>query len=168
MAFLDFLFGKGEKTKQIPRFSQQQQGALDQILAQSQGALQPAFQNIMNLLSQDPEAMKAFEAPAMRQFQEEILPTIAERFTSTLGEGSERSSAFGQQLGAAGAGLAENLAAQRAGLSNQAISQLFSLLGLGLSPQFDTIYQPKQAGLAQNFASGMAPGLGALFSGRFI
>lgn len=160
MAFLDFLLGKGEKTKQFQRFTEPQQQTLDQILGGAQQGIDPAIQYLMQILSQDPEMMKQFEAPTMRQFQEETLPSIAERFTGSLGEGGQRSSAFGQQLGQAGERLQEKLGAQRAGLGSNAIQQLMSLLGTGLQPRFETAYQPRQPGFLEAGARGIAPALG--------
>lgn len=71
-----------------------------------------------NLLSGDPEAFKNFEAPYMRQFQEEIIPEIANRFG-----GRQQSSAFQQALGQQASGLSERLAALRSGLQMQAAPQ---------------------------------------------
>lgn len=166
MAFLDFLFGEGEKRQQIPRFSSSQQNVLEQLLGGAQQGIAPGIQQLLNILGQDQQSLQAFEAPALRQFNEEILPSIAERFTGMMGEGSQRSSAFGQQLGQAGAGLAENLAGQRSQLGSQALSQLQQLLGLGLTPQQDTLVTPKQPGFIQTLLESLAPGLGPLLAGR--
>lgn len=161
MAFLDFLFGKEEKTEQLPRFTPQQEQAMGSLLGGAQQQLPQIFEYLQSILSQNPEAMKQFEAPAMRQFEEQIIPTIAERFS---GLDAQKSSAFGQQLGQAGAGLSENLAAQRAGMSQQAISQLQSLLGGGLQPQFETMFRPQTQGLLGQLLGGLGGGLGQLGS----
>ncbi len=165
MAFLDFLFGTKEKTSQVPRFTEQQQQALESILGQVQPAIQPAVQQLMSILGQDEQSLQSFQQPAMRQFEEDIIPSIAERFTGALGTGAQRSSAFGQQLGKAGESLAEKLAAQRAGLSQQAIGQLQSLLGMGMTPQFENIFQPKQSGFLQSLLTGVAPAAGRALTG---
>lgn len=77
---------------------------------------------LQKIISQDPELMKQFEAPAMRQFNEQIVPGIAERFS---GMGAQNSSAFQQTMGQAGSGLSERLAAMRAGLGMDAAQQLY-------------------------------------------
>ena len=151
--FLDFLFGRGEKTEQFQRYTPEQEDVLNQLLGGGGQQLPQAFDFLKNILSQDPETMKQFQAPAMREFQEDIIPSIAERFS---GLDAQKSSAFGQQLGKAGAGLEERLSAQRAGLGGQAISQLQSLLGGGLGPRFDTAVRPGQPGLAQAGIGGLA------------
>lgn len=150
--FLDFLFGKGEKTEQFQRYTPEQENVLNQLLGGGGQQLPQAFDFLQGILSQDPERMKQFEAPAMRQFEEEIIPTIAERFT---GADAQKSSAFGQQLGKAGAGLSERLAAQRGGMGMDALSKLQSLLSGGLGQRFETAIRPGQPGLAQAGIGGL-------------
>lgn len=157
MAFLDFLFGKGERTEQVPRFTKGQEGALDQILGGAQGQLGSGFDFLNSILSQNPEAIAKFEAPTRRAFQEQTLPSIAERFTKM---GAQRSSAFGQQLGQAGQRLEESLAAQRSGLSMDALGQLQNLLGTGLTPQFENVFRPATQGLLGGLATSAGQGLG--------
>lgn len=159
MAFLDFLFGKKEKTKEFQKYSPQQQGVLGDLLGGASAQLPDIFAYLGNILGQDEESMKAFSAPAMRAFEEQTLPTIAERFT---GANAQKSSAFGQQLGQAGASLQENLAAQRAGLSSGAINQLMQLLQSGLTPQTETAFRPGTSGLVGGLAGGGSSGLGQL------
>lgn len=73
-----------------------------------------------------------------RQFQQQTVPGLAERFTSA---GGQRSSAFRQQLGQAGSDLASRLAAlqaehnvgqQQAGMQNQGLNlqRMSGLMGL--------------------------------------
>ncbi len=75
------------------------------------------------------EDTSRFTAPFMRQFQEETVPGLAERF-SGLGAGAQSSSAFQQSLGGAAAGLQENLASIGAGREDKALQQLMNLLGI--------------------------------------
>jgi hypothetical protein len=94
---------------------------LQNILQQGNqpGALEQSGSNyLQGLLSQDPRMMQQFEAPYMRQFNEQIVPGLAERFT-----GKQSGSAFQQALGSAGSGLMERLAALRGGLGMQAAQQ---------------------------------------------
>lgn len=165
MAFLDFLLGKGEQQQQIPRFTPEQQTIFSQLLGGGAPAIPQGLEFLQSILSQAPEAMRQFEAPALRQFEEEILPTIAERFTGQLGAGSARSSAFGQQLGQAGASLQERLSAQRGTQSTQALQQLMQILGMGLTPQFDTLLRPSQPGFLQEAGQGALQMLPSLLMG---
>ena len=155
-----------------------QKGLLQQLLSQLQGQntniqQNPLFQQgsnfLQQLLSGSPESTAAFEAPAMRQFNEQIVPGIAERF-SGLGAGAQSSSAFQQALGQAGAGLSENLQAMRSGLqfgglghalnfSQQPISNYQGLAGLGLGTQMKG-FAPKQQGFLQQLLMALAGGAG--------
>ena len=169
MAFLDFLFGKTQpaKTTQLPTMSPEQMNMLNSMLSQMGGPMSQGMGNLSQILSGKPEAFKAFEAPAMRQFNEQIVPGLAERF-SGMGSGAQGSSAFGQQLGAAGAGLSENLAGMRAGLQQNALSQLMSMMGMGIGARpFENIYQPEKRdyGVLGSMMPGIAGGLGSALGG---
>lgn len=150
-----FLFGSKDRISQVPTVNSQQQSALQQILSQGLSGIQNPTQGF------EPIAQNA-----TNQFQQNIVPSIAERF-SGLGAGAQRSSAFGQQLGAAGAGLSSNLAAQEAQYGQQALGPLLQLLQFGLRPQFENAYQPGQSGLFGGAAKGLigagGQALGAYF-----
>lgn len=154
-----FFMGTPGKFEQLPTVTPEQKGILDQLLGGLGGPLGSGLQNLQQLLSGAPEAFEAFAAPARTSFMQQTVPGIAERFT---GAGAQRSSAFGQALGAAGAGLEEQLAAQRAGLQSQALGQLQNLLGVGLTPQFQTAQIPGQPGALQGLLGGIGTGLGTL------
>lgn len=173
---------------QLSTMNKGQRGLLQQLLSSLQGQssnLQqsPLFQQgssfLQNLLSGSPEATAAFEAPYMRQFNEQIVPALAERF-SGLGSGAQSSSAFSQALGAAGSGLQENLASLRGqmqlgalpqalGYAQQPISNLqgFSQLGLGTSTK---AFAPKQLPFWQQLLLGASQGgsqaLGSMFGSK--
>lgn len=122
------LFTTSAKVKKYDTLTKGQQGLQNQLIGQlgSAGVNNPAYgqglQYLMQLLQGGPEAFANFEAPIKRQFEEEIIPGIAERFAG-LGAGSQSSSAFQQALGKAGAGLSENLGALRSSLQMQALPQ---------------------------------------------
>ena len=135
-----------EKTTNINRFSPEQQQFINQLLGVLGGSQQPT-----GLLGQLLNT-EGFEKPAMRQFQEEIVPGLAERFS---GAGAQKSSAFQQALGASAADLEERLASLRQG---QLSSVFQSILGQALTPQFNQYFQPSGP-------SAFSQGLGALLSG---
>lgn len=143
----NFFTGSEAQTKQLQRFTPQQQTGLDQILAQALSGLQtPQFD------------FAPIEQKARTGFAQKTIPSIAERFTAM---GGQRSSAFPQQLSQAGAGLEESLAAlgSQVGLQQQGMEQqkLLSLLGMGLSPRFETMFQPER----QGFLGATAPHVGS-------
>lgn len=154
----------------------QQQTLLSQLLGSMQGQSgniqqQPTFQAgqsyLQKILGGDTEA---FEAPVLRQFREQTIPGIAERF-SGLGSGAQSSSAFQQALGGAGADLGERLGALRGGLQMQAlpraldfaqqpVSNLQNLLGLQTQAMM-----PKQRPFWQEALLGVSPGVGGALGG---
>jgi hypothetical protein len=105
-----------------PRLSMQQRGALNDILNQGLSGLQN------NKFDFAPIAQQA-----RTQFNQQTIPSIAERFTA-MGGGGGRSGAFAQQLGQAGANLETNLAALQSQYGLQQQGNLLRMLGLGLSP----------------------------------
>lgn len=165
-----------EGYKQLSTLSGGQKQLLQQLLGSLQGQSSniqqsPLYQSgtsyLQNLLSGSPEAFQAFEAPHLRQFQEQIVPALAERFAG-MGSGAQSSSAFQQALGQAGAGLSERLAALRAGLQSEAvpqalgyaqqpISNLQGLAGLGLGTSTKA-FAPKQQPFWQQLLLGLAGG----------
>ena len=96
---------------------------------------------------------------ARTQFQQQTIPSIAERFTAL---GAQNSSAFPQALGQAGAGLEEGLAGLESQFGLQKLGALQGLLNLGLAPQFETVIHPAQQ---SGIANLLAPLLGALGMG---
>ena len=121
---------------------------------------------LQQLLSGSPESTQDFEAPYLRQFNEQTIPGLSERFAG-LGAGS--SSAFQNALGQAGAGLQEQLASIRGGLRNQGLGQA---LGYAQQP-FSNLtrlldinslaYAPKTPGFWQSLGIAGAGGLGQSF-----
>lgn len=151
-----FFPGKEAKTEQIPTMSPEKQQLLKQLfsgIGGQGGALEAGLGNITNLLRGEPEAFEQFEAPLLRQFQEQIIPGIAERFA---GADALESSGFRQALGQAGAGLTETLGAQRAGLQQSAFGNLANLFGLGLGTQeFGLGQRPATPGFGESIAPGL-------------
>jgi len=89
----------------------------------------------------------------MDQFQNEIMPGIAERFAS---RGALGSSGFGQSLSTAGAGLSNTLAQLKAGLQQQAGDKIMGQYQnyLGNKPKYVQHVQN------QGFLTAMAPAFG--------
>jgi hypothetical protein len=161
-SFSNFMFG-GQSPDQYKQFSTQTQGqenVFNQLLGGLQGGSQDLFKMLQQYMSGDPEAMKAFEQPAMRQFSEQIVPQLAEKFS---GMGAQRSSAFGQEMGGAAAGLAERLQQMRSGLGMDAGQMFGNLLGKGLDTKaFQGFYTPGQyqPGFLNSAAGGFGKALG--------
>lgn len=132
-------FGKSRPERQIRmgRYTPGQESGLDQLLG-------------MGLQNVD---LGPIEQRAMQQFQQETVPSLAERFTS-MG-GGQRSSAFGSTLGRAGGDLSSQLAALRPQLGMQQLQ-------MGMQPRFESIFQPQSPGGMQQLGAGL---MGAGMSG---
>lgn len=148
------LGGAPAKVEQLPRFNPNQTAGLDQVLRMALGGI--------------PNIAKGFdfgpiEEQARTGFMENTIPSIAERFTAM---GGQRSSAFPQILGQAGAGLERSLAALKSdvGLRQQGNQQnlLLSLLQAGLQPRSENLYHQRVPG----FLESSLPGLGSLFGSQ--
>lgn len=149
----EFFLGSPNRLLQAPTVTPEQQSALMQLLQQGLTGVQ------------NPTAgFEPIAEYARTQFQQQTVPSIAERFS---GLGAQRSSAFGQQLGAAGAGLEQGLAAQKAQFGQQNLGQLLNMLQLALRPQFENIYRPGQAGFLESLVAGLINS-GGQAAGQYI
>lgn len=149
--------GRFEK---LPSISPQQQVLQSSILNQIPG--------LLSGLTNNQSSFDPIRRQATRQFEQQTIPTIAERFTS-MGNNALSSPAFVSQLGQAGSGLSENLAALQSqyGLEQgrQQQNLLNLLLGYGMQPSFQYAYQPGQTGFLESILGGAAQGLGAGLGG---
>ena len=96
------LFGTPESMEQLPTKSPEQISALNQLLSQGMGMINP----------------QALQDQAMSRFHSQTVPSLAERFTS-LGEGGLSSSGALGMLGKAGAGLNTDIMALLSNLGMQ-------------------------------------------------
>lgn len=154
MAFGDFLFGTKPSVQQLPFLNPQQQQFQSQLLNQAQGLLGQLGK---------PTNIQPFLQQARENFSSQTIPSLAERFTS-LGQGSQRSSAFQGALGQAASGLESNLAGLQSqtelGDQQRLQSLLGGLLGPALSSSQYTTYQPGTQGFLPSLASSISPLLG--------
>ncbi len=108
--------------------------------------------NWLHSLFNDPEFFKNFEAPLQRQFEEQTVPDLANRFASMGSGGATGSTGFRNQLAREGSNLSTNIAALRGGMQQQGVNQglqyaqqpfqnLLQMMGLGLTPTQNN-YQP--------------------------
>lgn len=153
-----FFLGSPSRLEQVSRYTPEQTAALNQVLGMGLQGLQDPYQGF-----------EPIEKKARSSFAQQTIPSLAERFTSTGGALSSPS--FASQIGQAGAGLEENLAALRSqyGLQNRA--QQLNMLELGLTPQFEHYGLGAEPGFLPSLAQGALPqltqyalagGLGAL------
>jgi len=175
----NFLTGKKGKFGSFPIVTGAQSSAMDALLRSGLSGLEGLGGSVMDRYSNIYEGFEPIEALARENFSTQTIPSLAERFTS-LGSGSQRSSAFQGALGAAAANLEKQLAALRSeygfqnkalnwqtGLAEKELAQRSALasLGYGLQPQFENTYTPGKPGLLQSLFGGAMSGLGSLAGG---
>lgn len=151
----EFLLGTPESFFTLPG----RQQLYEQTVAGATQALPGGFDFLSRLLSGDESIFSELEAPAIRQFQEQIVPGLAERFTA-FGEGGQGSSAYQQQLAAAGSRLAQDLAGQRAGYRMSALDRLLSQASQSMrATPYDLV--PRTPGFLESGASAIGRSLPA-------
>ncbi len=146
--WLQALFGSAGGFQQIGKFQPDQLEALAQLLQSGLGQIQNPQQGFQPIAQE-----------ATRRFEQEGIPSIAERFTS-LGQGRTSSPAFASQVGGARAGLESQLAglSSQYGLQQQELGQ--KSVALGSQPRFETGYQPRDQGLLEQLLMSLASSAG--------
>lgn len=149
MSFRTFLMGSPGRMEQTPILGADQRSAMGDMLGQArQGIAEHKF-NAAPMLQQ-----------ARNRFNQQTIPSLAERFTS-MGSGGQRSSAFAGSLGAAGSGLEQDLASLEQQFNMQDRGQLMQLLSMALRPQFENTYMASTPGFLHGLASGGGQVMGA-------
>jgi len=165
--------GQKDQLKQFETLLPEQKAQLMQYLQQVQQMQQPggnydlAQQYNKNMLSGDPQAYEKWAAPYQTQFNEQILPGIAERYAGMTGAMGNpgQSSGFGQAVGGAATQYGSNLAGLYAQLQQQAAqsatNQYNQLGNTGLNTQaFGYSYQPGNLGFLNQAMQGIFGGVG--------
>ena len=184
--------GREGYAERIPLYDQSTQNILDQLLQRGSQGLQnqnyqpqgqPLINQLLGKLSTNKFDFGPIAAREVSRFNQETIPSLAERFTAMGSGGSQRSSAFQGALGQAGAGLSEALAslASQYGLQERGLDQsllqlllgnqlsnsgqqqnaLLAMLQAGTQPRFNTIYNQAQPGFKQTFAGGLGSAIGS-------
>lgn len=165
---LDFLVGHQPRGQQFQTLTQPQMSFINQLIGGAQPSTMSAFDYLQGLLSGNPDAFAAFEGPYKQQFEQEIVPGIAERFAGMGTGGAMDSSAFQQTLGRAGRELSTSLAALREGLKSQAVQGLQGMINPSLSRSFENVYDPGSYGVLGGFLQGLGHGAGKATGQYFL
>lgn len=154
---MGFFSGTKPKIKQVSLLEKSQQPLKNELIGASSGAFGSAADYYKNLLSDNSADAEAFAAPQMRQFNEQIVPDLAEQFAG-MGSGGLSSSGFRNAAVNAGADLSERLAAMRADLRSQGASGLQNIGQAGLQRFSENVMTPGSPG----FSSQVGPLLGTI------
>lgn len=105
----------------------------------------------------DPSYYEPQEQQALRQFREEVMPSIGSRFVGRLG-GSAAQGAFAK----AGSDLSQNLYADRQRIKQQALQDLIGLENSLLNRNtFENVLTPKRPSMWQQIFSGLGGVVGS-------
>lgn len=131
---------------QAEKFSPQQQPYFNQ-------ASQMGMQGLQNPLA----GFEPISQMATRNWEKNILPALKSQFADV---DAQESSGFQEALGQSGADLATQLGAlgSQYGLQQQGLSQ--NLLGMGLTPQYETTFQDRQPSLIETLLGMLLQGGG--------
>lgn len=146
----EFFLGSPSRTQQFTNFNPQQQQAFAQILQQALSGLQNPQQGFQPIADN-----------ARQQFNTQTIPSLAERFTAMSGDSRQGSSGFQGALGSAASSLSSQLASLRSQYGMQNQSNLQNLLGMGLTPQYETSYFPRQPGFLESLFGSLGQAAGS-------
>lgn len=144
----NFFLGTPAGYQSIPRYSPQQQQASQSILGSGLQSLKNPYQGFEPIKNQ-----------AMNTFNQQIIPGLAERFTSGTG-GATSSPSLAAQLGQAGSNFGTDLASLQSQFGQQNMGNILQMLQLGLQPEQQYYPVSQQPGFAQSYGPGLLSLLG--------
>lgn len=120
------------------------------------------FNLLQQLAAGETPGFEQMEKPLMSKFQQQILPSIAQRYATA---GAGKSSGFQTAATGAAQNLAETLAGQRQQIQQNALQSLLGLSSQLLgTPTEQTYLEQPQPSWWENLLSGLG-GLGGVFGG---
>lgn len=143
-----FFSSTPDTLRQVPLYDEATNSALNQ-------ARQMGLQG----LQQNPLNFAPIEQRELSRFQQEVVPGLAERFTS-LGSGAQGSSAFRGALSQGASDLGERLAGLRSQFALQSQAPLQNLLNLGTQQRFQQQFIPGSPSGLSSLLSSILPALG--------
>lgn len=163
-----FFTGTPAKRENVSTLRPEQEGLYNQLVNAGQqrgagGAFGDAADYYRNLLSDDSADYNAFAAPAMRQYNEDIVPGLSEQFAG-MGAGGLSSSGFRNAQIQGATDLAERLGSIRANL-RQAGAQGLAGIGQAGLQSFSQNMETRPA--TEGFLSQAAPVIGSAVASLF-
>ncbi len=161
----NFFFGTPEKRENVSTLRPEQEGLYNQLLGAGQGqgaggAFGQSADYYRNLLSDDSQDYNAFAAPALRQYQQDIVPGLSEQFAG-MGAGGLGSSGFRNAQMQGATDLAERLGQIRANLRQQGAQGLANIGSMGLQNfSQNMVTQPGTPGLLGSISPAIGNAIG--------
>lgn len=166
----NFLFGTPEKRENVSLLREEQEPLYQQLVNAGQqegagGAFGTAADYYRNLMSDQNADVDAFSAPALRQYNQDIVPALSEQFAG-MGAGGLSSSGFRNAQIQGATDLSERLGALRAQLRQSGAQGLANIGQLGLSNFSENmVTRPGTAGLFGSLAPHVGAGIGQAVGG---
>ena len=162
--------GKAPKSnfwKGTPGYSEMLATQTPQQMQLGNAAGQTGLQLLGKIGQPDYSAFEPIAQQATNYYNEELIPSLAERFTS-MGSGAQNSSSFAEQLRSGASDFSQGLAALKSqhGMQQQGLNNniLGTLLSGGMAPQYENIYHNPVGGFKQAIGGGLGSGLAFLLS----
>jgi hypothetical protein len=168
----NFFTGTPEKRENVSTLRPEQEPLYNQAINAglnkgAGGAFGTSADYYRNLLSDDSEDYNAFAAPALRQYNEEIVPGLSEQFAG-MGSGGLSSSGFRNAQMQGATDLSERLGALRASLRQSGAQGLQNIGQIGLNNYSQNmVTQPGTEGFLSQVGSAIGGGLGTLTGNWF-
>ncbi len=166
----NFFTGTPEKRENVSTLRPEQEGLYNQLTSAGQGkgaggAFGDAADYYRNNLSDNPADFNAFAAPALRQYNQDIVPGLSEQFAG-MGAGGLSSSGFRNAQVQGATDLSERLGAIRANLRQSSAQGLTDIgrLGLGNFSQ-NMVTEPGTEGFLSQVAPAVGTAVGAFAGG---
>lgn len=158
---MSFFTGSPGKVKNVSTLRKEQEPLYQQLIKSGMqpgagGAFGGAADYYRNLLSDNSADYNAFAAPALRQYNQDIVPGISEQFAG-MGSGGLSSSGFRNAQVQGATDLAERLGSIRAQLRQQGAQGLQNIGQLGLG-SYSQLMQTQPG--SEGFLSSLAPAIG--------
>jgi len=167
----NFFTGTPEKRENVSTLRPEQEGLYNQLINAGSGqgaggAFGEAADYYRSNLSNNPEDFNAFAAPALRQYNEDIVPGLSEQFAG-MGSGGLSSSGFRNAQVQGATDLSERLGDLRAQLRQNSAQGLQNIgqQGLGNFSQ-NMVTQPGSEGLLSSLSSGIGQGVTSLIGSK--
>lgn len=165
-----FWTGTPEQRENVSTLRPEQEGLYEQLVNAGKekgagGAFGDSADYYRGLMSDDSADYNAFAAPALRQYNEEIVPGLSEQFAG-MGSGGLSSSGFRNAQMQGATDLSERLGALRANLRQSGAQGLQNIgqLGLGSYSQ-NMVTEPGTQGLLGSLAPAIGTAAGAFLGG---
>jgi hypothetical protein len=161
-----FLFGSPATRENVSNLRPEQEGLYNQAVNAglgrgAGGAFGESADYYRNLLSDDSADYNAFAAPALRQYNQDIVPGISEQFAG-MGAGGLSSSGFRNAQVQGATDLSERIGALRANLRQRGAEGLANIGQIGLQPYSQNM---ETEAATPGFLPSIAGGIGGAAAG---